>query len=252
MDATRAVMDGLRERAEEAEAEVVRCHRIIRDLGGDPDNHGGMKRCKCGNHYQGDGAACVRWVKCGYVEIANGGLTCTRHRRGPRGGDGDEGEIGMSRRGIKPRDIRQLPKHIQAQIEGQCGKAEKPKRANKYNAQRTVYNGATYASKAEARRAAELHADDSITVARQPAFDLAGVRYVADFAITDERLVPDGSITIVTREWVEDVKGMETKDFKIKRRLWLRFGSCPLHVLKDSGDGRWITTIIPGAKKGGV
>jgi hypothetical protein len=137
---------------------------------------------------------------------------------------------------MKPRDV---PPGIMAEIERQGGLVAKPRRRNKYGARRTEYGGVVYASKLEARRAEEL--DQAYYEFRsQPSFDLAGVRYVADFAVLD---------SATGDAHVEDIKGIITPKFRVVMKLWLRFGPCPLRVLKDSGDGRWITTIIPGAKR---
>lgn len=92
---------------------------------------------------------------------------------------------------------------------------------SKYGAVKTVVDGVTFASKAEARRYGELKllaSTKEITDLRlQPKFDLvAGVRYIADFSYyqgpkKNEHLV------------VEDVKGMETRVFKLKLKLFRHF-----------------------------
>jgi len=88
-------------------------------------------------------------------------------------------------------------------------------RANKYNAVKTTVDGVVFDSKAEARRYGELkllkHTGAIIWFSRQPSFLLAGgVRYRPDFIVCGQ----DGRI------WVEDVKGMETPEFKIKKKLF--------------------------------
>ena len=86
---------------------------------------------------------------------------------------------------------------------------------NKYRNIKTENDGYTFDSKAEARRYAELkillQAGDIRGFGLQPSFTLpGGIRYRPDFIVCGA----DGEI------WVEDVKGMETKEFRIKKRLW--------------------------------
>lgn len=79
----------------------------------------------------------------------------------------------------------------------------------------TVVDGIRFASKAEAARYSELVMLEKSGAVRwfirQPSFDIgAGIRYVADFLIVWD----DGRVT------VEDVKGIETEAFKLKRKLF--------------------------------
>lgn len=110
-------------------------------------------------------------------------------------------------------------------------------RRSKYRAVRTVYNGRSYASKAEARRAHELDlllkAGVILEWVPQPRFHLGCPEntYVADFDV----VAADGG------RWVEDVKGCETAKFRHDKKLWRKYGPCPLHVIK--GKHR---EIIPG------
>lgn len=101
------------------------------------------------------------------------------------------------------------------------------KKRHKYNARRVTVDGYTFDSKAEARRYNQLRllqrAGDIADLELQPSFELQpgftdasgkrqrAIRYVADFAYT----LPDG------RRVVEDVKGVETAVFKLKRKLFL-------------------------------
>ena len=85
----------------------------------------------------------------------------------------------------------------------------------KYNNTITEVNGLKFDSKAEARRYSELvllqQASEITGFGLQPSFVLPGnIRYRPDFIVCGA----DGSI------WVEDVKGVETQAFKLKRRLW--------------------------------
>jgi hypothetical protein len=98
----------------------------------------------------------------------------------------------------------------------------KPKRS-KYGAKRTEFDGIEFASKAEAARYQELRVlERKGTIScleLQPVFELApavkldgktkpALRYVADFRY----LGNSGAV-------VEDVKGMQTQAFRIKRHL---------------------------------
>lgn len=112
-------------------------------------------------------------------------------------------------------------------------------KGNKYHARKTIYNGVTYDSKAEAARAAELDAMKACgEVAwwlRQHTFHLAGVTYRADF--------------IVAKAWrgldvyAEEVKGVEGERFRVIKKLWQQFGPFDLHILKRTKSG-WEREII--------
>jgi hypothetical protein len=89
----------------------------------------------------------------------------------------------------------------------------------KYGAIRTEVDGITFASKAEARRYAELKLMERAGVIRdlvlQPRYELCvtGERicwYVADFAYTDN--ATDAPV-------VEDVKGVKTSVYRLKKKL---------------------------------
>ena len=89
------------------------------------------------------------------------------------------------------------------------------KKSSKYGNVKTEIDGHSFDSKAEARRYVELkmlqNEKEIKGFGLQPSFVLpGGIRYRPDFIICDA----DGRI------WVEDVKGMETKDFKLKKKLW--------------------------------
>ena len=85
---------------------------------------------------------------------------------------------------------------------------------SKYRNRKTELDGVTYDSKKEARRAAELNLmlknGEIITLARQVRFRLTkGIEYVADFVYTTK----DGE------QIIEDVKGMKTDVYKLKKKL---------------------------------
>lgn len=85
---------------------------------------------------------------------------------------------------------------------------------HKFNATRTEVKGRSYASKAEARYAASLHARKTAGeilgwLEQVPMHLPGGVKYVLDFLV----FTADGQVVPV------EVKGMETPAYKIKRRL---------------------------------
>lgn len=89
------------------------------------------------------------------------------------------------------------------------------KSESKYHNQKIEVDGHLFDSKAEARRYGELkllkEAGEIRGFGIQPSFLFAsGVRYRADFIVMDYA----GSV------WVEDVKGVLTKEFELKHRLW--------------------------------
>ncbi len=97
--------------------------------------------------------------------------------------------------------------------------------ANKYHAQKTILDGITFDSRAEATRYTELRllerAGEISSLVLQPEFELIpgytkngrkvrAVKYRADFQYTDR----DGKTVI------EDVKGVRTKEFAIKKKIF--------------------------------
>ena len=101
-------------------------------------------------------------------------------------------------------------------------------RPPKYHNTPTEIDGIRFDSKAEARRYAELKALQAsgkiLWFTRQPSFLLpGGIRYMPDFLVCGT----DGLI------WAEDVKGVETEAFKLKKKLWEEaFPGLELKVIK--------------------
>ena len=106
-------------------------------------------------------------------------------------------------------------------------KTKKKKKKSKYKAVKTEINGIEFDSKKEARRYKELKilekADEIKSLELQPRFLLQEkfkyngktvrkIEYVADFRYIDEK-----GNTIV-----EDVKGMKTEVYKIKKKIFLK------------------------------
>jgi len=113
--------------------------------------------------------------------------------------------------------------------------------ASKYRNKRTEYNGRTYASKVEAKRAWQL---DRLVIfgkvlswTPQPRFTLGCPEnvYVADFLVEGA----DGTT------WAEDVKGFETLAFKRNKRLWKVYGKHDLRILKRKG-ASWVVQVVKG------
>lgn len=95
----------------------------------------------------------------------------------------------------------------------------KEKKPSKYRAVPTVYNGKRYASKKEAARAQDLtllrQGHQIAGFAEQVEFQLpGGIKYRADFVLLNF----DGTFTI------EDTKGVQTPEFKLKKRLMAEQG----------------------------
>ena len=95
-----------------------------------------------------------------------------------------------------------------------AGPADVPKRS-KYGNKRTLYQGVVYDSQKEASRAVELdllkQAGEVLCWVPHVLFPLAkGIKYEADFVIVWH----DWSVTI------EDVKGVRTKEYRIKAKLF--------------------------------
>ena len=99
---------------------------------------------------------------------------------------------------------------------------------SKYRNIKQEVDGHAFDSKAEARRYSELklmkQAGEIKGFDLQPSFPLGKkIRYRPDFIVCGK----DGTV------WVEDVKGMETKEFKLKQKLWEeRYWWMELRVIK--------------------
>lgn len=108
--------------------------------------------------------------------------------------------------------------------------------SNKYGARKTVVDGITFDSKAEAKYYEQLKwlkkAKQIKDFSLQPRFELQEtfkkhdktfrkIEYIADFEVTNL----DGSKEVI------DIKGMETKEFAIKRKLYERKFDTPLKVI---------------------
>ena len=90
-----------------------------------------------------------------------------------------------------------------------------PPKRSKYGNKRTLYQGVVYDSQKEASRAVELdllkQAGEVLCWVPHVMFPLAkGIKYECDFVIVWH----DWSVTI------EDVKGVRTKEYKIKAKLF--------------------------------
>jgi hypothetical protein len=110
-----------------------------------------------------------------------------------------------------------------------AGLAAAVARPNKYHAERTVYDGVTYDSKAEALHAAGLDArmrsgnGDVAWWVRQVTFRLGCPENTlkVDFLVAGR---PGGI-------WVEEVKGRETAKWRRDRRLWMSYAPVAMRVI---------------------
>mgnify|MGYP003129677195 FL=1 len=112
---------------------------------------------------------------------------------------------------------------------------------NKYGARKTTVDGITFDSKWEAQRWGELQAMERgglvRDLERQVKYDIVVngekiCRYIADFRY--KMVDDDGS----TKEVVEDAKGFETADFKIKKKLMKAVYQINLYLSKKTVDRR--------------
>jgi hypothetical protein len=117
-----------------------------------------------------------------------------------------------------------LPPEIIAQI----------KRPNKYHAQRTLYAGQWYDSKAEAKRAEDL---DQLVLAGRVTWWLRQVPVMVGEPGVDRMFRVDFLVaepcfnSRAVHIHAEDVKGVETASFRRHVRQWRLRGPVDLHVL---------------------
>ena len=112
-------------------------------------------------------------------------------------------------------------------------------RLHKYRAAPTDYGGVRYDSKAEAEYAMTL---DLLLRAREiKDWD----RQVKIPLGDDDSLRVDFVVTEWHDVYAVDVKGVETADFKRKAKLWKKYGTMDLLVMKRKG-GKWLPTRVPG------
>lgn len=115
-------------------------------------------------------------------------------------------------------------------------------------AQRTVYNGVTYDSKAEAEWARNLDIAlrggaihcwlRQVTVPLVPkTSESKGVSVRVDFQV----------FTGPGRCYFDEVKGVETDKFKIVKELWCERGPCEMRVRTKKGK-TWFCEVVPGKK----
>ena len=75
-------------------------------------------------------------------------------------------------------------------------------------------------------------------VNRQVKVMLGDIPYVVDYQVLES----------LEKWWMEEVKGVETPRFKLVKKLWPKYGPCPLVILKRKGNG-WVKTIIHPEQK---
>jgi hypothetical protein len=115
----------------------------------------------------------------------------------------------------------------------------KLKKPHKYHARRTEYNGERYDSKAEAEYAATL---DLLLKSREIK---DWERQVLVPLGADDSLRVDFIVYEYHETYAVDVKGVETADFKRKKRLWKQYGTMDLQIMKRVGS-RWQVSRVRG------
>ncbi|MDR7856328.1 DUF1064 domain-containing protein [Tissierella sp.] len=117
-------------------------------------------------------------------------------------------------------------------------KSPKPKKKSKYRNVKTTVDGITFDSKREAEYYCQLkilkQAGEIKDFGLQPRYELQptfrkngtthrSITYVADFVVVNN----DGTTEVI------DVKGVETKDFKIKKKLFeYKYPDLSLKIIK--------------------
>lgn len=120
--------------------------------------------------------------------------------------------------------LSHLPKEVQERI------LRETKRRPKYGNTKVTVDGHTFDSKLEASVWALLKQDMAAgkitTIERQPriALSKAEIGFRPDFRVT----YPDGTTALV------EAKGKETKDYRIKLRLFVAYGAERLRIFKGS------------------
>ena len=108
-----------------------------------------------------------------------------------------------------------------------------PKRKNKYGAKKAgslLFEGRMFDSKAERDRAEKLKVMEkdgeiqNLELQPQTSLSRAEIKYKPDFAYTENGV-----------RIYEDVKGVETEGFRIKSKLWKKYGLGPLRITKRKG-----------------
>ena len=106
------------------------------------------------------------------------------------------------------------------------------------------YNGVTYDSKAEMLHAQALDLYTRTGVIRGWARQCQ-VQLGPDFKWRVDFLVFNNDDTVD----FDEVKGVETSEFKVVRRLWAKYGPAMLHVLKRQRNGTWTTEKVKGKQE---
>jgi len=121
----------------------------------------------------------------------------------------------------------------------------RPAKRSKYKAKSITIDGIRFASRAEGARYCELKLEEKngliCNLELQPIFYLVtiNIKYVADFRYQE---------TETAKIIVEDVKGVETPVFRLKRKLYESFPDYPeLRIVKMSGRRVGIALSVYGS-----
>ena len=110
---------------------------------------------------------------------------------------------------------------------------KKVPKQNKYRAKKAgslLFSGRMFDSKAERDRAEQLKVMENdgdiqdLELQPQTSLSRAEIGYKPDFAYTEDGV-----------RIYEDVKGVETEGFRLKARLWKKYGLGPLRITKRKG-----------------
>jgi hypothetical protein len=109
------------------------------------------------------------------------------------------------------------------------------KKSSKFGAKKTIVDGITFDSKWESERYGQLRAMERGGIVTDLKLqvkydiiinDIKICRYIADFVYKEES--PDGKV----KEIVEDAKGFETPEFKLKKKLMKAVHNIDIYLSK--------------------
>lgn len=118
-------------------------------------------------------------------------------------------------------------------------------RGNKYNvapASERVFQGRTYASKAE-----RLYAEILWGRLKQRTIQLLIEQPTLWLGVPENVYRPDFFVMVNGQCQFIDVKGVETPAFRKVKKLWASYGQCPLHIIKRKGSKFHLIEVIGGA-----
>ena len=117
---------------------------------------------------------------------------------------------------------------------------------HKYGAKRVEYDHHSFASQLEAALYKWLKL-------REQNGEIRDIKAQEAIYLTDARIMFKPDFSYVENDTnlkiFAEAKGMETSDYRIKRRLWKAYGPAPLQVYKGSAKNfKLFETVVPGGK----